>query len=90
MPIYKYKCKAEGLRSEGKQSAKNEPLDYCPECNDNDKVQRAVSGSTCIICTGTGQSHPRQDRNDYSLEVSGKTCCDRDARSGKSQFKGGL
>ncbi|MFH0919425.1 MAG: zinc ribbon domain-containing protein [Fibrobacterota bacterium] len=84
MPTYEYECKSCGLRFERQQAITEAPLAQCPECNG--EVQRLVSGGTGFIFKGAGQA--RIGQHGCSLESSGKTCCGREERCGKSPCEG--
>jgi len=84
MLTYEYECKSCGLRFERQQAIIEAPVVQCPECNG--EVQRLVSGGTGFIFKGAGQA--RQRENGCSLETSGKTCCGREERCGKSPCEG--
>jgi len=86
MPTYEYKCSAYSHIFEHRQAITEAPLVQCPECNG--EVQRLVSGGTGFIFKGAGQALIRQHENGCSLESSGKTCCGREERCGKSPCEG--
>jgi putative FmdB family regulatory protein len=82
MPTYEYECEICGLTFERPQAITENPLTECPKCRG--KVRRLVSGGAGFILKGQSQDQARLNRQGCSLEQTGKTCCGRDERCGKS------
>lgn len=75
MPTYEYQCNSCGARFEREQSMTDASLKQCPECKG--KVQRLLGGGGFLL---KGTKH----EGSCSYESSGRTCCGRDERCGKS------
>jgi putative FmdB family regulatory protein len=75
MPTYEYQCVACGNRFERFQGIKDKPLTTCPRCAGT--IRRLIgSGAGVLVKGGNKQACP--------LENTGKTCCGRDQRCGRS------
>jgi len=81
MPTYEYECDKCGLRFERRQAITDEPIQECPQCNG--KVQRLISGGAGFILKGFGEKAGHSEK-ECSLERTGRTCCGREERCGKS------
>jgi putative FmdB family regulatory protein len=82
MPTYEYECKKCGWKFEHRQSIKADPIRECPRCHG--RVQRLVSGGAGFILKESGHNQTAKSAADCSLKQTGKTCCGRDERCGKS------
>lgn len=82
MPTYEYECERCGIRFERWQAVTEAPITECPECQG--KVHRLVSGGSGFIVKGSSHSRFRHGGDECFLEQSGRTCCGRAERCGKT------
>ncbi|MFH1024720.1 MAG: zinc ribbon domain-containing protein [Planctomycetota bacterium] len=85
MPTYEYECTVCGHRFERFQGMIEKPLQVCPQCGE--KIRRVIGSGTVIHVKG-GVS--RGKKGGCSLENTGRTCCGRDNRCGKSSCENNL
>ena len=84
MPTYEYECRRCNARFERQQSMSDEPVRECPSCGG--EARRVISGGAGFVMKAG--SAPRGKGGSCSLESTGKTCCGRDQRCGKSPCEG--
>ena len=79
MPTYDYKCDACGHGFERFQGMSEPPLRKCPQCGK--PVRRLIGSGTAIHVKGGSSGGAGKS---CSLESTGRTCCGRDERCGKT------
>jgi len=82
MLTYEYECEICGLRFERQQAISEDPVAECPECRG--KVRKLISGGTGFLFKGSGYAQTGRREGACSLEQTGRTCCGREERCGKS------
>ncbi len=81
MPTYEYLCTECRLHFDRRQSMKDEPVEFCPECGA--RAQRQISGGSGFIFKSPGAAR-HDSKKTCSLETTGKTCCGADRRCSDS------
>ncbi|NMB74210.1 MAG: zinc ribbon domain-containing protein [Myxococcales bacterium] len=83
MPTYEYECLACKKRFEKEQAMSEPAHSTCPACGG--KVRRIITGTGGFILKGSGAvAGQRKAESGCSFEQTGRTCCGRDSRCGKS------
>lgn len=83
MPTYEYECEACRVRFEREQAMSEPALSACPSCGG--KVRRLITTAGGFILKGSGTAAgPRDVEGGCSYTQTGRTCCGRDSRCGKS------
>jgi putative FmdB family regulatory protein len=86
MPTYEYQCRKCGFKFERRQAITAAPVTVCPECHG--RVQKLVSGGAGFIMKESGHDRTAENGPDCSLKQTGRTCCGREERCGKTQCRG--
>jgi len=90
MPFYEYECGACGHRIEALQKISDDPLVYCPECNEA-RLKKLISAAGFRL-KGTGwyeTDFKSSEKKDSSKETKGDSAPDKSASGKSNADKGG-